>query len=39
VASYIENQVEHHKKVTFEEEFLLLLKKHNIPYDEKYIWD
>ncbi len=39
VASYIENQVEHHKKVTFEDEFLLLLKKHNIPYDEKYIWD
>ncbi len=39
VAGYIENQEEHHKKITFEEEFLLLLHKHNISYDEKYIWD
>lgn len=39
VISYIGNQDEHHKKITFEEEFLLLLKKHNISYDEKYILD
>ncbi len=39
VISYIGNQNEHHKKITFEEEFLLLLQKHRIPYDEKYIWD
>jgi putative transposase len=39
VISYIGNQDEHHKKITFEEEFLLLLQKHKISYDEKYIWD
>jgi REP element-mobilizing transposase RayT len=39
VKSYIGNQEEHHKKVTFEDEFLLLLQKHKISYDEKYIWD
>ncbi len=37
--SYIGNQEEHHKKSTFEEEFIQLLQKHEIPYDEKYIWD
>jgi REP element-mobilizing transposase RayT len=39
VISYIGNQKEHHKKNTFEDEFMLLLQKHKIPYDEKYIWD
>jgi REP element-mobilizing transposase RayT len=39
VISYIGNQDEHHKKITFEEEFLLLLQKYKISYDEKYIWD
>jgi REP element-mobilizing transposase RayT len=39
VISYIGNQNEHHKKITFEEEFLLLLQKHKISYDAKYIWD
>jgi len=38
VARYIENQVIHHKKITFKEEFLMFLKKHNVPYDERYIW-
>lgn len=39
VVNYIGNQEEHHKKSTFEEEFILLLQKHKISYDEKYIWD
>ena len=39
VISYIGNQEEHHKKVTFEDEFLLLLQKHKISYNEKNIWD
>ncbi|MBC8553335.1 MAG: IS200/IS605 family transposase [Candidatus Brocadiales bacterium] len=39
VISYIGNQEEHHKKITFEEELMLLLQKHKISYDEKYIWD
>ena len=39
VIHYIRNQEEHHRKVTFKEEFLLLLKKHRVPYDERYIWE
>ena len=38
VADYISGQAEHHKTMSFEEEFLLLLKKHDIEYDERYIW-
>lgn len=36
---YINNQEEHYRTVTFQEEFLLLLKKHRIEYDPKYLWD
>lgn len=39
VYRYIENQGEHHKTMTFQEEFIGLLKKHGIEYDERYIWD
>lgn len=39
VAEYITNQKTHHKKRTFKEEFLLLLKKYNVTYDERYLWD
>ena len=39
VKTYIENQENHHKRMTFQEEYLGLLKKHNIAYDERYIWD
>lgn len=38
VAKYIENQEAHHRKYSYEEEFLALLEKHDIPYDERYIW-
>ena len=37
--SYIQNQKEHHKKISFKEEFLKLLKNSKVPYDEKYLWD
>ena len=36
---YIENQKEHHKRRTFKEELLALLKKYEIEYDERYLWD
>jgi putative transposase len=39
VAGYIERQAEHHKKVTFEEEFVAFLKSHGIEYDPRYVWD
>ena len=37
--NYIANQVEHHRKEDFKEEFRRLLKKYNVEYDEKYVWD
>jgi REP element-mobilizing transposase RayT len=36
--SYIESQEEHHRKISFQEEFLAFLKKHNLDYDERYVW-
>ncbi len=39
VVKYILNQPEHHKKQSFQDEYLLLLKKFEIDYDEKYLFD
>jgi len=39
VRNYIENQEDHHKKITFKEEFLKFLKQYKINYDERYVWD
>lgn len=39
VYNYILNQDEHHKKKTFKEEYLELLKKFEIDYNEKYLFD
>ena len=39
VVSYIEKQEEHHRTVTFEEEFRLFLKRYRVAFDERYIWD
>jgi REP element-mobilizing transposase RayT len=36
---YIATQDEHHKKRSFQEEFLEFLKKNKVAYDERYIWD
>jgi REP element-mobilizing transposase RayT len=38
VLEYIRKQEQHHRKMTFQEEFVSLLKKHGIEYDERYIW-
>lgn len=35
---YILGQEEHHRKVSFKEEFLRILKKCRIEYDERYVW-
>jgi REP element-mobilizing transposase RayT len=35
--NYIKNQEEHHRKKTFREEYLELLKEHGIEFDEKYL--
>jgi REP element-mobilizing transposase RayT len=39
VKAYLANQREHHRKRTFQQEFIALLKKHDIEYDERYLWD
>jgi len=38
VAKYIRSQEEHHRKVTFQEEYLHLLQEAGIEYDPKYLW-
>jgi REP element-mobilizing transposase RayT len=35
---YVSRQKERHKKQTFEEEFVSLLKKYHVEYDERYLW-
>ena len=37
--NYIINQRMHHETVTFKSEFLDILEKHEMEYDEKYLWD
>ena len=39
VINYIQNQEKHHKKKSFKEEYLLLLKKYEIDYDDRYVFD
>jgi putative transposase len=39
VVQYIQNQVEHHRKVTFQEEYRRFLKRYKVAYDENYVWD
>jgi putative transposase len=36
--AYIEGQAEHHRKQTFQEEFVQFLQTHGIEYDPRYIW-
>ncbi|WP_338766710.1 IS200/IS605 family transposase [Bernardetia sp. ABR2-2B] len=39
VVNYILNQPKHHRKRTFREEYILLLKKFEIDYEEKYLFE
>jgi len=36
---YIQNQQEHHKKISFQDEYRAFLKKYGISFDEKYVWN
>ncbi|MEO6908467.1 MAG: IS200/IS605 family transposase [Abditibacteriaceae bacterium] len=36
---YIANQEEHHRKVSFQDEYRHFLHKYGIEYDEQYVWD
>ena len=39
VIAYIENQQEHHKKVSYQDEFLLLLKRYEIDFNPDYVFE
>jgi putative transposase len=36
--AYIQSQAEHHRKRSFEEEFIAFLKKHDVDCDPRYVW-
>ena len=39
VRGYIAKQEEHHRKVSFQDEFRQLLRRYEIQFDERYVWD
>ena len=39
VRKYIAEQERHHRKVTFEDEFREFLRRYEVDYDERYVWD
>ncbi len=39
VIAYITNQKEHHRKKSFKEEYVEFLKKFNVDYNEKYLFE
>jgi len=39
VAAYIEGQEEHHRIVSFQEEYRKFLREYEVEYDERYVWD
>ena len=39
VKRYITKQDEHHRNLNFQDELRALLRKHNVEWDERYVWD
>lgn len=39
VIRYIERQEEHHRKLSFQDEFRQFLRRHQVEFDEQYVWD
>ena len=39
VRSYIAKQERHHQKLSFQDEFRQFLKRYQIEFDERYVWD
>ena len=39
VKSYLANQEQHHRAVSFQDEFREFLRRHNLEWDERYVWD
>ena len=36
---YVRNQEEHHRKLTFQDEYRAMLRHYDVDYDEQYVWD
>jgi hypothetical protein len=36
---YIAGQEEHHRKISFQDEFRRFLKRYDVDFDERYVWD
>jgi REP element-mobilizing transposase RayT len=39
IRQYVRNQAEHHRTQSFEDEFRMILKRHSIAFDEKYLFE
>jgi hypothetical protein len=39
VKSYLANQQQHHARLSFQDEFRELLRRHDLEWDERYVWD
>lgn len=39
VTTYIDQQMDHHRQMTFQDEYRTFLQRHRIEYDEQYLWD
>ena len=39
VRNYISTQDEHHKRISYKDEYRVFLKEYNINYDERFVWD
>jgi putative transposase len=39
VRQHIASQEEHHRKISFQDEFRMMLKQHRLEWDERYVWD
>jgi putative transposase len=39
VVAYIRGQEEHHRTMSFKEEYVKFLQKNNVTFDERWVWD
>ncbi len=39
VCEYVKEQSKHHQNKSFKDEYSAFLKKYNVKYDERYVWD
>lgn len=39
VQEYVQNQHEHHRRLSFQEEYMAMLRRHEIPFDEENLFE